>query len=63
MTQLESAKNDFIEQQQDLINDVALVSLFLLPTLDAHKTAMKRLTTKSELNHRLSSFAMITGCD
>ena len=29
MTQLESAKNDFIEQQQDLINDVALVSIFI----------------------------------
>ena len=26
MTQMESAKNDFIEQQQDLINDIALVS-------------------------------------
>ena len=39
MGQLESAKNDFIEQQQDLINDIALVSFVLLLSLDAHKTA------------------------
>ena len=39
MQQLEMAKNDFIEQQQDLINDIQLVSPLLLPS--THTRSLK----------------------